>query len=213
MESKHNIAIKICGMRDRENIVQVASLGPQYLGFIFYQGTPRFVGEDFRIPVKLPFSIRRVGVFVNATTSEILEKVKRVGLDFVQLHGKESPQQCAELKEAGTGVIKVFSVDENFNFDTTMPYKTVVDYFLFDTKGKYHGGNAKTFDWSILKKYDQEIPFFLSGGLSPENVQNLGDIVKMNIHALDLNSGVEISPGLKDIEKVKAITSSKYIVR
>jgi phosphoribosylanthranilate isomerase len=209
MNNGNEIAIKICGMRDRENILQVASLGPQYLGFIFYPGTPRFVGEDFRIPFKLPFSIQRVGVFVNAPNAEILEKVKTIGLDYVQLHGKESPAQCAALK-AEVKIIKVFSVDENFDFDATKPYKDVADYFLFDTKGKYHGGNAKTFNWSILNKYDQEIPFFLSGGLSPDNVKDLGDVLKMNLHALDLNSGVEISPGLKDIEKVRTITSIAY---
>ena len=210
MAQRGNIAIKICGMRDRDNILQVASLAPQYLGFIFYPETPRFVGEDFRVPFKLPFSIQRVGVFVNASTSEILGKVKTVGLDFIQLHGNESPEQCAELKTAGLKVIKVFSVGENFNFDLTQPYKKVADYFLFDTKGKYHGGNAKTFDWAILKRYDQEIPFFLSGGLSPENINSLGDILKMNLHALDLNSGVEVTPGIKDIEKVKTITSSAH---
>ena len=146
MDRKKKIAIKICGMRDRENILQVALLGPQYLGFIFYSGSPRFVGDDFRVPFKLPFSVRRVGVFVNASNAEILEKVRMVGLDYVQLHGQERPEQCAELKGAGLRVIKVFSVDENFNFDTTRSYKKVADYFLFDTKGKFHGVNAKTFD-------------------------------------------------------------------
>jgi len=207
MKDKKDIAIKICGMRDRENILEVASLGPQYLGFIFYPRSPRFVGDDFRIPFKLPMSIKRVGVFVNAPNSEIQQKATSIGLDFIQLHGNESPEQCAELKAAELGVIKVFSVDKNFKFDVTTPYKKVVDYFLFDTKGKHYGGNATTFDWSILKKYDQQIPFFLSGGLSPENVSSLGDVLKMNLHALDLNSGVEVSPGLKNVEKIESIIS------
>jgi len=207
MNKDEKIAIKICGMRDRENILKVASLGPHYLGFIFYPESPRYVGGDFRMPVSLPLSIRRVGVFVNASSQEILQKTKSVGLDFIQLHGNESPEQCAELKAAGVGVIKVFSIDEKFDFETTGPYKKVVEYFLFDTKGKYFGGNAKVFDWQVLKKYDQEIPFFLSGGLSPDNVNSLGDILNMNVHALDLNSGVEISPGLKDVAKVQAVTS------
>jgi phosphoribosylanthranilate isomerase len=194
-------------MRDRENILEIASLGPHYLGFIFYPGSPRYVGEDFRVPIRLPLSIRRVGVFVNASSQEILQRTKSIGLDYIQLHGTESAEQCAELKASGVGIVKVFSVDENFDFEVTRPYKKVVDYFLFDTKGKYFGGNAKVFDWQVLKKYDQEIPFFLSGGLSPDNVRNLGDVLDMNIHALDLNSGVEISPGLKDVEKVKTIAS------
>ena len=199
-------------MRDAENIAAVASLGPQYLGFIFYPKSPRFVGENFDIPANLPASIASVGVFVNESSAVIMAKRKSSKLDFVQLHGNESPAQCDELKATGLGVIKVFSIDDKFNFDVTKPYRDVVDYFLFDTKGKYYGGNANTFNWKILRKYDQAVPFFLSGGLSPDNVNTLGDIQKMNLHALDLNSGVEISPGLKDLKKVETIISSyKYL--
>ena len=192
-------------MRDAENIAAVASLRPQYMGFIFYPKSPRYVGESFDIPANLPASIKRVGVFVNESNAVIIAKSKSLKLDFVQLHGNESPAQCDELKATGLGVIKVFSIDDDFNFELTKPYREVVDYFLFDTKGKYYGGNAKAFNWKILDKYDQEVPFFLSGGLSPDNVNTLGDIQKMNLHALDLNSGVEISPGLKDIEKIRTI--------
>ena len=192
-------------MREPENITAVASLRPQYLGFIFYPKSPRFVGESFDIPGNLPASIKRVGVFVNEANAVILAKSRSLKLDFAQLHGNESPAQCDELKATGLGVIKVFSLDDDFNFDVTKPYREVVDYFLFDTKGKYYGGNAKAFNWEILSKYDQEVPFFLSGGLSPDNVNTLGDIQKMNLHALDLNSGVEVSPGIKDLEKIKTV--------
>ncbi len=194
-------------MRDVENIAAVASLRPQYMGFIFYPKSPRFVGESFDIPANLPASIKRVGVFVNESHAVIIAKNKSLKLDFVQLHGNESPAQCDELKTTGLGVIKVFSIDDDFNFELTKPYREVVDYFLFDTKGQYYGGNAKTFKWEILGNYDQKVPFFLSGGLSPDNVNTLGDIQKMNLHALDLNSGVEISPGLKDIEKIRTIVT------
>ena len=194
-------------MRDPENITAVASLRPQYLGFIFYPKSPRFVGESFDIPGNLPESIKRVGVFVNETNAVILAKRRSLKLDFAQLHGNESPAQCDELKATGLGVIKVFSLDDDFNFDVTKAYREVVDYFLFDTKGKYYGGNAKAFNWEILSKYDQEVPFFLSGGLSPDNVNTLGNIRKMNLHALDLNSGVEIKPGIKDLEKIKRIVT------
>jgi phosphoribosylanthranilate isomerase len=207
MSSGKNIAIKICGMRDSKNIVEVASLRPQYMGFIFYPNSPRFVGENFKIPSDLPSSVKRVGVFVNESSAVTLAKSKALKLDLVQLHGNESPAQCAELKATGLGVIKVFSIDDDFNFDLTKTYKDAVDYFLFDAKGKYHGGNAKTFNWKALDKYDQEIPFFLSGGLTPENVNTLGDVLEMNLHALDLNSGVEISPGVKDFEKIKTIVA------
>lgn len=205
MSSGKDIAIKVCGMRDPENILQVASLGPQYLGFIFYPDSPRYVGKDFELPQNLPSSFKKVGVFVNESTDVMLSLAEKVGFEFVQLHGIESVEQSRTLKASGLNVIKVFSVDDAFNFEVTRAYKNVVDYFLFDTKGKFYGGNARTFNWNILRKYDQEIPFFLSGGLSPENVGELGDIQSMNLHALDLNSGVELSPGLKSLEKIKAI--------
>jgi phosphoribosylanthranilate isomerase len=205
MSDGQKIEIKICGMRDAENIMHVASLSPQYFGFIFYPHSPRFVGNNFTIPSSLSSSIKRVGVFVDASNDVIISKAKLVGFDFVQLHGRESAEGCQELKESGLKVIKVFSVDDDFNFQATNPYKNAADYFMFDTKGKYYGGNAKTFNWDVLTKYDQEIPFFLSGGLSPENVQNIKDIKNMNLHALDFNSGVEISPGIKSKEKVETV--------
>ena len=197
------ISIKICGMRDHGNIMAVASYDPQYLGFIMYTKSPRFVGNEFTIPLTLPSTIKRVGVFVNEFVDVIVEKTKTLHFDFVQLHGDESVDVCAELKDAGINVIKVFSMEDNFDFSTTKPYKNVATYFLFDTKGKLYGGNAKVFNWSILNRYDQEIPFFLSGGLSPDMAHNLGGVLKMNLHALDFNSGVEISPGLKDLKKVQ----------
>ena len=205
MTTLANIAIKVCGMRDHQNIMQVASLSPQYLGFIFYPHTPRFVGWDFTVPKDLPATIKRVGVFVNESNDVIITKAKALVLDLIQLHGNETVMQCEELKATGLHVVKVFSVDDNFDFDITDSFKKAVDYFLFDTKGKYYGGNAKTFNWSVLKKYKQEIAFFLSGGLSPENVVDLEEILKMNLHALDLNSGVESSPGIKDPEKIKGV--------
>ena len=201
----HRLPVKICGMRDAENIRQVASLKPDYLGFIYYPESPRFVGDDFSLPEDLPASIKRVGVFVNETTDNILGIARRVGLDCIQLHGNESVEQCNILRGAGLTLIKVFSVSYGFDFNVTKPYIPAVDYFLFDTKGKYYGGNANTFDWEILKRYDQEIPFFLSGGLSPENVGDVSSMEGMNLYALDLNSGVEVSPGLKSIEKIEAL--------
>jgi phosphoribosylanthranilate isomerase len=202
MEKSKTISIKICGMRDKENIAQVSLLGPQYMGFIFYEKSPRFVGSEFTIPEGLSSSIKKVGVFVNESDKVIRSKVKSMGFDFVQLHGDEEPGSCLELKDSGLKIIKAFSVDDDFDFIRTKPYKEAVDYFLFDTKGMYYGGNARSFNWSVLKKYDQEVPFFLSGGLTPESVIALSDIMDMNLHALDFNSGVELSPGIKNLEKV-----------
>ena len=147
----------------------------------------------------------RVGVFVNAGNEEILRQSKIVGFDHVQLHGNEGVQQAAGLKDLGFKVIKVFSVDDDFDFDVTRQFVPVVDFFLFDTKGKLYGGNARTFNWKVLQRYDQGVPFFLSGGISPENVEDITALEGMNLHALDVNSGVEEAPGLKDLKKLKTI--------
>jgi phosphoribosylanthranilate isomerase len=134
-----------------------------------------------------------------------LEKVRQLQLQYIQMHGGESVQECAALKENNIKVIKVFSVDDGFNFEQTRPYKTVADFFLFDTRGKYHGGNAFAFDWRVLQQYDQEVPFFLSGGIGVDNIQLVSELQQMNLHAVDVNSGVEISAALKDIDKIKII--------
>lgn len=199
------IKLKVCGMRDPDNILQVASMYPDYMGFIFYPKSPRYVHKHFRIPEFFPLAIKRVGVFVDATKEEMLEKAKMYELDFLQLHGNESPGLCEELKNTGVGVIKVFSVDTNFDFNLTKPYKPVVNFFLFDTRGKFYGGNAEVFDWSVLRKYDQEVPFFLSGGLNPGNISGIASLLTMNIHALDVNSGIEIAPGVKNPALLKKL--------
>jgi phosphoribosylanthranilate isomerase len=202
---KNGIKIKVCGMREPENILAVAALGPDYMGFIFYPPSPRYVGENFTLPEKFPSSIAKVGVFVNAASDEMMHEVQRLGLDYLQLHGNELPEQVAELKRSGVKIIKVFSVDDQFDFTKLIPYEPYIDFFLFDTKGKYYGGNAMAFDWEILKNYRQDKPFFLSGGISPENVGKVSSLTALNIHSLDINSGVEISPGLKDPVRIQAI--------
>lgn len=205
MTHDKTIALKVCGMRDHLNIAQVAAIGLQYMGFIFYPKSPRFVGNDFSLPDSLPASVKKVGVFVNEMNDVILTKSHALVLDFVQLHGNESPEQCRQLRSAGLKLIKAFPVDDDFDFEVTRLYRDSVEYFLFDTKGKYFGGNAIPFNWNILKRYDQSKPFFLSGGLSPENIEHIKHLDKLNIHALDLNSGVELSPGLKNIEKLNEV--------
>lgn len=203
----HNIKIKVCGMRDQENILEVARLRPDYMGFIFYDKTPRYVGDDFMIPKDFPASTKRVGVFVNESVEEILKKVGDFHLDFVQLHGHETVATCAELKARGVGVIKVFSVDDEMDFTVTEAYEQVVDFFLFDTKGKLYGGNARTFDWNVLTRYGQKIPFFLSGGITPDNVEDIQSVASLNLQAIDVNSGVELQPALKDVQKIRTIQS------
>jgi phosphoribosylanthranilate isomerase len=196
------LKIKVCGMREPENILAVAALNPDFMGFIFYPSSPRYVGKDFTLPENFPLSISRVGVFVNASSDEMRQQTRRLSLDYLQLHGDESPEQVADLKKTGIKIIKVFSVDERFDFTKLNLYEQHVDFFLFDTKGKYYGGNAMAFDWEILRKYHLDKPFFLSGGISPENAGMAKTLNAPNIYALDINSGVEVSPGLKDPSKI-----------
>jgi len=192
-------------MRDPENIRDVATVLPDYMGFIFYKESPRNVTTNFTVPVNIPSSIKKVGVFVNDTPASIIEIVQQHNLDFAQLHGNESVIDCEVLKTKGIKLIKVFSVHDEFNFNAVKPYQSIVDYFLFDTKGKHYGGNNQSFNWSLLRNYNQQIPFFLSGGLSIGNLSNLNSIVDLNIHALDLNSGVEVSPGFKSVLKIRSV--------
>ena len=194
-------------MRDAGNIQEVGSLGVDYMGFIFYKHSPRYVGENFSMP-SLPASTKRVGVFVDEPADVIARKVEQFKLDLVQLHGNEQPEVCAALREMNVGVIKTFSAGDDMDFKITAPYHGVADYFLFDTKGKYFGGNGNAFNWDLLQGYDQVTPFFLSGGLTKENIAGVKEISELNIHALDVNSGVEISAGLKDIRKVREVKHS-----
>jgi len=203
-----DIRMKVCGMRDAENILAVAGLQPDYMGFIFYRGTPRYVGDDFRIPHDMPDTIQRVGVFVKEETPAIIEAVRKFRLNYVQLHGGESPDQCRALKDHGVGVIKVFSVDDDMDFSVTRAFSDVVDFFLFDTKGKFYGGNARRFNWHILDTYDQKVPFFLSGGIGPEHMDEINDLSNLNLAAIDVNSGVEVRPGLKDVGTVSMIKNA-----
>ena len=192
-------------MRDSENIQEIASLRPDYMGFIFYEKSDRFVGNSFHIPKDFPKEIKRVGVFVNENVNTILKIVSRHQLDFAQLHGNESVNECKLLKEQEVGVIKVFSVDQSFDFGTTKQYAPYSDYFLFDTKTTGYGGSGKSFDWGLLENYDQQTPFFLSGGLSDDNLLQVLKIENKRLYAVDVNSRVETSPGLKDVHKVKSI--------
>ncbi|MGH2664345.1 phosphoribosylanthranilate isomerase [Flavobacterium sp.] len=193
--------LKICGMKYSDNIVEAAKLQPDFMGFIFYDKSARLF--DSEIPV-FDEGIQKVGVFVNASLDQILNKIKQYDLQLVQLHGEETPEFCDLLKHINVQIIKVFSVDNHFNFNEILPFENVCDYFLFDTKGKLHGGNGFSFDWQILKKYPSNKPFFLSGGIGLEEIEK---IKKSNlpVYAVDVNSKFEIEPGLKNIELLKNI--------
>jgi phosphoribosylanthranilate isomerase len=203
------IKIKICGMKFPENIKEIASSQPNYLGFIFYEKSPRHF--ENLIPT-LDKSIKKVGVFVNASLEEIQEKVKQYDLDFVQLHGDESSEFCQLLQQNKFKVIKAFSIDNQFNFNTLSNYNNYCDYFLFDTKGTNYGGNGITFDWSVLEKYNLDTPYFLSGGIGIENIEEVKSFLKndysKNCIAIDCNSKLELSPGLKSTEKTKQLINA-----
>ena len=196
--------IKICGMKYPENMVEVALLQPDYLGFIFYEKSPRYFENS--IP-NLDKSIQKVGVFVNAAFSVIEEKVKQYQLDLVQLHGTENSEFCA-LVEAKLGkVIKAFSMDDQFNFQDLENYQNSCSYFLFDTKGKLYGGNGTSFNWTVLQDYKLDKPYFLSGGIGLENANEIKEFLKKEYAkkciVIDLNSRFEIEPGLKNPATLK----------
>ncbi len=211
---------KVCGMK--YNPIQVAELQPDYLGFIFWEPSSRSFDEEMP---EIPSDIKKVGVFVDASLEEVLEKVQSYQLDGVQLHGNETPEYCNSLRHAelasashhGTPkpvrndvlkIIKVFSIKDDFDFSILEEYEEVCDFFLFDTKGKLPGGNGYTFDWSVLENYPSTKPFFLSGGIGLEEVEKLQAFLESPAskycYAIDVNSRFEIEPGLKDVEKLKS---------
>lgn len=208
MSEVNSVACKVCGMRAAANIEAVAATQPHFMGFIFYKNSPRYVGNQFQIPENFPVSIKRVGVFVNETPAVVLDRVQNHKLDFVQLHGDEKPGYIKNLKASGVGVIKVFRVDADFDFSTTKEFESVSDFFLFDTKGKQYGGNAIKFDWKLLQQYTGSVPFFLSGGISADDIHALTEFKHPQWYGVDVNSGVEVVPGLKDSLKVKNLLQS-----
>jgi len=205
------VKIKVCGMVEAENIRDVAALHPDYMGFIFYDKSPRYVGTDFIAPNDIDASLNRVGVFVNQSESFIKNAVNKHQLQYVQLHGDESVGFCEALRLEGIRVIKVFRVDEGFDFTSTRSFESVSDFFLFDTKGKLYGGNSTPFNWELLKRYNQAVPFFLSGGIQSGHINALKNFTDLNIHAIDINSGVEDKPGFKNIHKISAIINQLSI--
>ena len=189
--------IKVCGMRDAENIREVEALGIDLMGFIFWPKSSRYVSE---CPTYLPTKCKRVGVFVD----EDIETVRRItntnALDFIQLHGKESPEYIQRLGE--WKVIKAFNIATPDDLSQTKPYEGLVDYFLFDTKGKSVGGNGEKFDWSVLSAYDGSTPFLLSGGIGPDDAERVNVFSHPKCIGIDLNSRFEIVPGLKDTNAI-----------
>ena len=214
--------LKVCGMKYIENIQQIAELQPDYLGFIFYEKSKRnFEGV---IP-DLPKGIKKAGVFVNEIPEILVSLTEEYGLDMIQLHGDESVEYIGNLKTIFKEsiieksqkskykipeIVKVFGIKNDFNFSVLKPFEELVDYFLFDTKGKERGGNGITFNWKVLENYNSTKPFFLSGGIGLEQVKEVQNILKTDlpIYALDVNSKFETTAGLKSVEKIEKFKKS-----
>jgi phosphoribosylanthranilate isomerase len=201
----NELKIKVCGMRDPENISGVVAALPDYLGFIFFPKSKRFVGLEPspEMLAEIPDSVKKVGVFVDESPEKVFEISKNWKLDVVQLHGDESPGYCRQIQDSGITVFKAFSIDESFDFATLNPYSGVCDYFLFDTKGLLPGGTGKKFNWQLLENYSGNVPFFLSGGIGPDDLEAIQNFKHLRWRGIDVNSGFEISPALKDVEKVR----------
>ena len=190
--------VKVCGMRDAENIRQLEALGIDWMGMIFWPKSKRYVSTP---PAYLPQHVRKVGVFVDASLDAIRQYVEDYQLDIIQLHGQESPETLKALKPLK--LIKAFNIATPEDLQKTVAYEGLADYFLFDTKGKSVGGNGEKFDWSVLDSYQGETPFLLSGGIGSEDAQDVKTFHHPKCIGIDLNSRFETEPGLKDITKLK----------
>lgn len=206
--------LKVCGMRDAANIAQLSDLKPDYMGFIFYPHSKRYVGHpDVDLLSSISKSIKKTGVFVNETMDKIADEVIKYDLDAVQLHGSEPGEFCRSFRkfiqnmqtEKHVEIIKAFGLSSEFDFHTLTDYEDFVDYFLFDTKTNLYGGSGLTFDWDILKQYHGAKPYFLSGGIGEESISSIIGFKDARLYGVDLNSRFEIEPGIKDIDNLRSV--------
>jgi phosphoribosylanthranilate isomerase len=196
--------IKVCGIADPEFLQQIDDMNINLIGFIFYPLSKRYMEGKLTAEQihAIPKSIKKVGVFVNEEIKNILHTTKRYALDFVQLHGDEDVSFVKNLS-GEIPVIKAFRVDENFDFDETLHFENACYYFLFDTKDSLFGGTGKKFDWRLLEKYKGKTSFLLSGGISPDDVARIKQISHPKCAGIDINSGFETEPGVKNIDQIK----------
>ena len=195
--------VKVCGMREAENIRAVEALGVDWMGFIFWEHSSRNVCQR---PAYLPTRAKRVGVFVDAPLNVVCQRVEAFCLDVVQLHGSESPAFLHDLRNALAGavlIVKAFSIATRDDLLQMSLYEGLADYFLFDTKAQLVGGNGRKFDWSVLAHYDGSTPFLLSGGIGPDDASRLSAFSHSRLAGIDLNSRFEAAPALKNVELLK----------
>jgi phosphoribosylanthranilate isomerase len=197
------VKIKICGLKDPENIKAISALAPDYMGFICYGLSPRFIAAlPPDVLDALPTAIYKTAVFVDESKETIENLIEQFDFNAVQLHGSESPKFCQALRSK-VKVFKAFGIDDSFDFDLLDAYRNNVDHFMFDTKTENHGGSGKTFDWNLLSNYKLDIPFFLCGGISLDNLDQIKQIKHPAFYGVDLNSKFEVEPGLKDVQKLE----------
>lgn len=200
--------IKVCGMTQLEQVDELAEMGVTFAGFIFYSKSPRYVFKNMTTTqIRKENNINKVGVFVNASIEEVLHMVDECRLHMVQLHGDETPKFCEKIADY-VSVVKAFRLSDNDNLEwMTRPYMDMCDMFMFDTMGAGYGGTGKKFEWDILKNTTIGKPFFLSGGIEPGDEEKLNafatEPVAKALFAIDINSRFEVSPGIKDMKKVR----------
>jgi len=192
--------IKVCGMRDTSNIQDLIKIPIDYIGFIFHEKSSRNIEKIPNIIISK--NINKVGVFVNKSVKFILKKGKEFNLDYIQLHGNETPVFCEEIRK-NYKIIKAFNIAADFNFELLNKYENTCDVFLFDAFGKKPGGNGVTFNWDLLQKYQGKTPFLLSGGINETMATEIKKIKHAKFIGIDINSGFEIKPALKNINKIK----------
>lgn len=193
------LRIKVCGMREPDNIREVSDLLPDYLGFIFHPGSKRYAGElapDIR--AEIPAFVKKVGVFVDEDEEKLAGICSSYGIGTVQLHGDESSEYCKKLAENGLRIIKVFHIGDALDTVGMLPYTESCSYFMFDTDTEAYGGSGEQFDWGLLKDYTLDVPFFLSGGIGVGDVEKIRNLAHPMFFGADINSRFEISPGVKD---------------
>jgi phosphoribosylanthranilate isomerase len=199
------IKVKVCGMTSPVNVMELAEAKPDFMGFIFFPGSKRYVGEnpESRLFHNVAAGIKRVGVFINEDNNKILNCSINNSLDMIQLHGDESHFSCLQLRSSGMIVVKAFSIGEEFNFETLFKYMPGCDYFLFDKKSGTRGGSGSKFNWDILEGYSLNKPFFLSGGIGCEDAGLIKTLSARGLFGVDINSRFETAPGIKDPVLVK----------
>lgn len=190
--------IKVCGMREAENIREAEALGIDWMGFIFWPQSSRYVAER---PTYLPTRCKRVGVFVDEQIEKVRHIAEDYALDIIQLHGNESPEYARTL--GGRTLIKAFNIATADDLAQTRPYEGIVDLFLFDTKGRTVGGNGEKFDWTVLNAYQGAMPFLLSGGIGPDDAERIRAFRHPRCIGIDLNSRFEVSPAFKDVDLLR----------